>query len=140
MLKIAIAGRPNVGKSTLFNLLAGRKKAIVANIAGTTVDINFTKGQIGPFEFELLDTAGLEQMNNQKNDLSKRIAEHTIKAVKNVDLILFVIDGRAGVLADDYFIADILRQNNSSVIVLVNKSESDKSIEDKDKIYKLGFD
>lgn len=109
MFKIAIIGRPNVGKSTLFNKLVGKAFAIADDIAGVTRDRKIAQGKIGPIEFIAIDTAGLENEVADKS-LEKRMFDQTALAVDEADLCLFVIDAKSGVVNKDYYFAEWLRK------------------------------
>ena len=103
MFTLAIIGRPNVGKSTLFNKLVGRSFAIVDDTPGVTRDRKDAFGQLGPMEFRVIDTAGLEQDLTDKQ-LETRMVAQTQAATLDADLCLFVVDGKVGVTeADIYF-------------------------------------
>ena len=96
MLKIVLVGRPNVGKSTLFNRLVGSRKAIVNDQPGVTRDRKYGQANFVDLEFLLIDTAGID--NSKKENLDNDIKFQTDLAINDADLIIFVIDGRAGVL------------------------------------------
>lgn len=138
MLKIAIIGRPNVGKSTLFNRLCGKRSAIVHDLPGVTRDRKESKGNIGPLEFKIIDTAGLEQAGEA--DLATRMFNQTEVASNEADIILFLVDGRAGILPDDRFFAKWLRKKSKQVILVVNKSEGKNATSGISDAYSLGFD
>src|ERR1700751_5198873 len=99
MLKLAIVGRPNVGKSTLFNRLAGRKLAIVDDQPGVTRDRRFASGRIGDIDLEIIDPAGFEDVTEK--GLEARMRKQTELAIDKADASLFVIDSREGVTAMD---------------------------------------
>src|SRR5882724_6255368 len=116
-LTVAIVGRPNVGKSTLFNRLAGKKLAIV----GVTRDRAWASSNLGGLELRLIDTAGYDK--GAAESLLARMAEQTKAAIKNADICLFVIDAREGLTAGDQIVADALRKSGKPVILAANKSE-----------------
>ena len=118
---VAIVGRPNVGKSTLFNRLAGKRLAIVDDTPGVTRDRRQTRAQLGDLVFNLIDTAGLEEA--PEASLSGRMRAQTGRAVEDADLVLFLIDARAGIVPADRHFADWLRRSGKPVILVANKAE-----------------
>src|SRR3954447_19835490 len=118
-LKLAIVGRPNVGKSTLFNRLAGRKLAIVDDQPGVTRDRRFATGRIGDLDLELIDTAGFEDVADES--LAARMRAQTELAIEEAAVSLFVIDSREGVTGLDEVFADILRRKDKPVVLAANK-------------------
>jgi GTP-binding protein len=120
-LKVAIVGRPNVGKSTLFNRLAGKKLAIVNDLPGVTRDRREAEGRIGDLDLDLIDTAGFENVND--DSLEARMRQQTERAIEDADVCLFVIDGREGVIPLDRVFAELVRRRNRPVILLANKAE-----------------
>jgi len=120
-ISIAIVGRPNVGKSTLYNRLTGTRHAIVDDQPGVTRDRREGDAQLAGMRFRLIDTAGLE--NAQQGSLEDRMRKQTEQAVSQADLTMLVIDGRAGLLPDDLFFARQIRKTGAKVVVLVNKCE-----------------
>src|SRR3954451_12234379 len=120
--KIVIVGRPNVGKSTLFNRLAGKRRALTHDLPGMTRDrlvdmVTLDDGR----RFELTDTGGLEYGDSPMSAYAGEIRAQARRALEGADLILFVVDGAAGVLPEDRDIAGDLRGEADRVIVLVNK-------------------
>ncbi len=118
---VAIVGRPNVGKSTLFNRLTGTKHAIVDDRPGVTRDRREGPARIGPLRFRVIDTAGLEEA--AAGSLTDRMRQQTEAALDEADVCLFLIDGRAGLTPMDRQFADWLRSRNEPVVLAVNKAE-----------------
>ena len=122
MLTVALVGRPNVGKSTLFNRLVGRRIAIVDDTTGVTRDRRMGEARLGNLRFNVVDTAGLEEIEDP-SDLNARMQAQTRTAIDDADLVLFMIDGRAGITPADEHFADLLRRVETPVVVVVNKCE-----------------
>ncbi|WP_210527475.1 ribosome biogenesis GTPase Der [Rubellimicrobium arenae] len=118
---LAIVGRPNVGKSTLFNRLVGKKLALVDDQPGVTRDLREGQARLGPLRFTVIDSAGLEQATD--DSLQGRMRRLTERAVEEADVCLFLIDARQGVTPTDEVFADILRRKNAHVILAANKAE-----------------
>lgn len=118
---LAIVGRPNVGKSTLFNRLVGKRLALVDDQPGVTRDLREGDGRLGPLRFVVIDSAGLEMAED--DSLQGRMRRLTERAVDEADICLFVIDARVGVTAADEYFADILRKRAKHVILAANKAE-----------------
>jgi len=118
---LAIVGRPNVGKSTLFNRLVGKKLALVDDQPGVTRDLREGEARLADLRFTVIDTAGLEQATDES--LQGRMRALTERAVDMADVCLFMIDARDGVTPDDQVFADILRKRADKVIVAANKAE-----------------
>ena len=120
-LTIAIIGRPNVGKSTLFNRLVGRRLALVDDSPGVTRDRREGQGRLGDIDFTVVDTAGLEEAAPQS--LAGRMLSQTKAAIEDADAIFFVIDSRTGLLPADKAFAEVVRRSGKPVILIANKSE-----------------
>jgi GTP-binding protein len=117
---VAIVGRPNVGKSTLFNRLAGKRLALVDDQPGLTRDRREADAELGMTAVRLIDTAGFEHGDA---GLTPRMREQTVAAIGQADLVVFLIDARAGVVAGDEIIADLVRSSGKPVILAANKCE-----------------
>ena len=120
-LTVAIVGRPNVGKSTLFNRLAGKRLAIVDDTPGVTRDRALAESNLGGLDLKLIDTAGFDK--GPAGSLTARMADQTNTAIKDADVCLFVIDAREGLTTGDEILADALRRSGKPVILAANKSE-----------------
>ncbi len=118
---LALVGRPNVGKSTLFNRLVGKRLALVDDQPGVTRDLREGDARLGAMRFTVIDTAGLEEATDES--LQGRMRRLTERAVDQADICLFIVDARDGVLAADHFFADILRKRAKHVILAANKAE-----------------
>jgi GTP-binding protein len=126
MFTLAIVGRPNVGKSTLFNRLAGKQLAIVDDTPGVTRDWREADADLFGEAFRVLDTAGLE--DNFDDSIQGRMRRQTESALSHADAVLFVIDGRAGLTPLDEHFAQWLRKQKKPVILVVNKAENEKAV------------
>jgi GTP-binding protein len=118
---LAIIGRPNVGKSTLFNRLVGQKLALVDDQPGVTRDRREGRGRLGDLDFTIIDTAGLDQ--GPRGSLTARMQEQTETAIADADALMFVFDARAGLTPSDRAFADFARRANKPVVLIANKSE-----------------
>ena len=135
---VAIVGRPNVGKSTLINGLAQRRVSIVEDIPGVTRDRIYCDVKWLNREFTLIDTGGIE-FRNEKDQISSGIRQQAELAMEEADVILFVLDARAGLTSDDEIIAGILRRTGKPVVVAVNKVDSENQEMDVYEFYSLGL-
>ena len=134
---VAIVGRPNVGKSTLFNKIVGKKISIIEDNPGVTRDRIYSEVTYGKYKFNLIDTGGI--------DVSKEVFNDEIKvqveiAIEESDVIIFLVDGTEGINANDYEVRDMLRKTNKKIIVAINKTDNNKSLDHKYDFYELGFD
>lgn len=134
---LAIVGRPNVGKSTLFNRLVGKRLALVDDQPGVTRDLREGEARLGDLRFTVIDTAGLEDATD--DSLQGRMRRLTERAVDMADVCLFMIDARAGVLPTDEIFADILRRRSDHVILAANKAEGAKADAGVIEAYALGL-
>ncbi len=136
-LRLAIVGRPNVGKSTLFNRLAGKKLAIVDDQPGVTRDRRFGTGSIGDLDLELIDTAGFEDVTD--DSLESRMRAQTELAILECDVALFVVDAREGVAPMDEVFAEILRKADKPVVLAANKAEGKQGDDGVNEAFRLGL-
>ena len=118
---IALVGRPNVGKSTLFNRLTKSRSALVADFPGLTRDRQYGQGRVGERRFVVIDTGGFEPV--AKDGILKEMARQTLQALDEADIVIFLVDGRAGVTPQDSRIAELLRRRGRAVYLAVNKTE-----------------
>lgn len=141
--KVVIVGRANVGKSTLFNRIIEKQKALVSSMAGTTRDRNIAVGEWRGQSFELTDTGGLDIDLSEEThqDIAKGVIKQALQAIKNADLILFVVDTNEGATpADKKLAGELIKKNYQSKIILVgNKAESARNKKYDTDIYRLGF-
>ncbi|MBT7642277.1 MAG: ribosome biogenesis GTPase Der [Rhodobiaceae bacterium] len=134
---LAIVGRPNVGKSTLFNRLVGRKLALVDDQPGVTRDRRFGDARLGDLRFQIVDTAGFEE--GKSGSLEARMRAQTEAAIGEADMVLMLTDARVGLLPEDELFARLLRKANVPVILAGNKSESKASETGLNEMYSLGL-
>ncbi len=139
--RVVIVGRPNVGKSTLFNRLAGRRRALIHDLPGMTRDrlsevVELDDGR----RYELTDTGGLEYGDSPMSAYAGEIRAQARRALQNADVILFVVDGAAGIVAEDRDIADDLRADAARTLLLVNKVDRKDAEESVTEFYELGFE
>jgi GTP-binding protein len=134
---VAIVGRPNVGKSTLFNRLVGERVAIVEDLPGTTRDRIYGDAEWGGREFVLVDTGGLEPA--PPTVLARQIGEQVASAVEEADVVVFLVDARDGITSADLEIAEFLRQTNKPVILAANKADNVSRRQSAVEFYELGL-
>jgi GTP-binding protein len=139
--RVVIVGRPNVGKSTLFNRLAGKRRALIHDLPGMTRDrlsdvVELDDGR----RYELTDTGGLEYGDSPMSAYAGEIRAQARRALQNADLILFVVDGAAGIVAEDRDIAEDLRRDAARTLLLVNKVDRKDAEESVPEFYELGFE
>lgn len=135
---VAIVGRPNVGKSTLFNRLLGRRKAIVDDMPGVTRDRNYAQVDRFDAPFTLIDTGGFEPATEDR--LLQQMREQSLLAMEEADVILFVMDAREGLTPADEEVAEMLRRVHKPVFFLLNKVEGEKQEHDLAEFYALGIE
>ena len=135
---VAIVGRPNVGKSTLFNRLVGERVAIVEDIPGTTRDRVYGVGEWNGRRFTVVDTGGLEL--DPGTHIEERVQDQARVAIEESDLVLFVVDAAAGIAPLDYEVADRLRRAGKPTILVVNKADSPRREHEGAEFYALGFE
>jgi GTP-binding protein len=134
---IALVGRPNVGKSTLFNRLTRSRDALVADLPGLTRDRHYGEGRIGERPFLVIDTGGFEPV--AKEGIMHEMAKQTKQAVAEADVVIFIVDGRQGLTPHDKTITDFLRKSGRSVMLVVNKAEGMKYTSVTADFYELGL-
>ncbi len=134
---IALVGRPNVGKSTLFNRLTRSRNALVADFPGLTRDRQYGQGHMGDRKFVVIDTGGFEPI--AKEGILKEMARQTLQALDEADVVIFLVDGRAGVTPQDARIADLLRKRGRSIYLAVNKTEGMNDARVTAEFYELGI-
>jgi len=134
---IALVGRPNVGKSTLFNRLTRSRDALVADLPGLTRDRHYGEGRVGERPFLVIDTGGFEPV--AKEGIMFEMAKQTKQAVVEADVVVFIVDGRQGLTPHDKTITDFLRKSGRSVMLVVNKAEGMKYTSVTADFYELGL-
>ena len=133
---VALVGRPNVGKSTLFNVLTGTRDALVADLPGLTRDRNYGYGRVGPARYLVVDTGGLV---DDASGIEELMAQQTQRAIDEADRVLFLVDAREGITPSDSYVAQLLRRSGKSVTVVANKSEGLESNQAGAEFYELGL-
>ncbi len=134
---LAIVGRPNVGKSTLFNRLVGRKLALVDDQPGVTRDRRFGDAKLGDLRFQIVDTAGFEE--GKSGSLEARMRAQTEAAIAEADMVLMLTDARVGILPEDELFARLLRKADVPVMLAANKAESNAADAGLNEAYRLGL-
>ena len=134
---IALVGRPNVGKSTLFNKIVGKKISITEDIPGVTRDRIYQETSYNRKRFYLIDTGGID---TTKIDFNSEIKMQAEIAIEEADVVIFIVDGKEGLTANDLIVRDILRKTNKKVIVAINKMDVKEANNNLYDFYELGFD
>ena len=134
---VALVGRPNVGKSTLFNKICRKRIAIIEDTPGVTRDRIFQDAEWLDHQFTLIDTGGIEP--DSDDEILVQMREQANLAIEAADVIVFLTDAKSGLVAADYEVADMLRTCNKPVIVAVNKVESRNDNDQVYDFYQLGF-
>lgn len=134
---VALVGRPNVGKSTIFNKLVGKKLSIIEDTPGVTRDRVYGSVEYFNYRFHLIDTGGIEL---GKENFNNEIRMQASLAIDEADLVVFVVDGKEGITSDDFLVRDMLKKVSNRVIVAINKCDSKKIIENEYEFYELGFE
>ena len=136
--RVAIVGRPNVGKSTLFNRLIGSRRAIVDSVAGSTRDRNVAPVDWGGTRFDLVDTGGI--FEDPETPIDEQIRSQVVVAIEDAALVCWMVDGREGILGDDLFLAEQLRSLSGRVLLVVNKIDGSKHEADALEFHRLGIE
>ena len=134
---IALVGRPNVGKSSVFNRIMGRKISIIEDTPGITRDRIYGVSSYKDYKFNIIDTGGIDTSDERFNEDIKMQAEI---AIDEADVVIFVVDGKEGINSNDYVVRDILYKSNKKVIVAINKIDNKKYNENVYDFYELGFE
>ena len=140
---VAIVGRPNVGKSTLFNRLVGERRAIVEDLPGTTRDRLYGTVEWRGVEFTIVDTGGLQDLEEiaeaSLTDIARDTRMQATNAIDEADVILFLVDVKSGLNAGDYEVVDLLRRTHKPTMLVVNKADSTERRDSASEFYELGF-
>ncbi len=134
---VALVGRPNVGKSTVFNSMVGKKISIIEDTPGVTRDRIYGEVNYNNYRFNLIDTGGIDV---SKELFSEEIKIQAMIAIDEADVIVFIVDGKEGLTANDFIIRDMLRKTQKKVIVAINKIDNKKTFNNLYDFYELGFD
>ena len=134
---VALVGRPNVGKSTLFNKLVGSKVSIIEDTPGVTRDRIYSEVTYNNYKFNLIDTGGIDVSKEIFNDEIRVQAEI---AIEEADVVIFLVDGKEGITENDKVVRNMLLKSNKRVVVAINKIDSKESLEHQYDFYELGFD
>ena len=134
---VALVGRPNVGKSTIFNKIVGQKISIIEDTPGVTRDRIYSEATYNNYKFNIIDTGGRDIIKERFND---NIKVQASIAIDEADIVLFVVDGKEGLTANDFVVRDMLRKAAKKVIVVINKIDTNKSMENIYDFYELGFE
>ena len=137
MATVALVGRPNVGKSTIFNKIAGRRISIIDDMPGVTRDRIYSDATYLNKKFSIIDTGGIDAGTGDFND---EIKMQAMIAIDEADVVVFVVDGKEGLTANDLTVRDILRKSGKRVIVAINKCDNKVSESHIYDFYELGFD
>ena len=135
---VVLVGRPNVGKSTLFNRITNTRRAIVTPVAGTTRDVNSLPAEWQGRPFRLVDTGGM--FGASEDPLHELVVQHGRRALQEADVLVFVVDGRDGLVSGDEEISATLRTASAPVVVAVNKTDDKRARGRALEFYQLGFD
>ncbi len=134
---LVLVGRPNVGKSTLFNRLTRTRDALVADLPGLTRDRHYGRGRVGNRPYLVVDTGGLEPV--AKEGIMYEMARQTLQAIDEADMVLFLVDGRQGLTPQDKIIGNLLRKTGRPVMLLVNKAEGMERVRVAGDFYEMGL-
>ena len=137
MPTVALVGRPNVGKSTIFNKLVGKKISIIEDTPGVTRDRIYGDVTYKDYRFHLIDTGGIDVGDD---DFNKEIIVQATLAIDEADIIVFILDGKEDLNRNDFVIRDMLKKSNKKIILAVNKIDNEKRKNDIYNYYELGFD